>query len=391
VTNGRNNNDIQSHMPLDLIDALWQVLGDSGLANLTWRHLVMLGISGILIYLGTEREMEPLLLVPIGIGALLTNIPNSGIATEGAIGNVLYLFDQFLLRPEIVPVLIFLGVGAMTDFGPVLSSPKTFLLGAAAQVGIFGTVIGALLLGFSPNEAASIGIIGGADGPTTIYTTVTLAPQILAATSVAAYAYMALVPVLIPPVTKLLTTEEERKIRMENKNNVSKTLKILFPLVTVLIVGLLVPKSIPLLGVLMAGNLFKESGVTDRLAKGARDELMNIVTIILGLTVGSTMTAGTFLTFDTIFILVLGVLAFVVAIASGLLMAKMMNAVTEEQINPMIGAAGTSAVPMASRVVQDMAKEADSQNDLLMNAMGPNVAGVLGSATAAGILITLLT
>jgi oxaloacetate decarboxylase beta subunit len=378
-------------MALDLIDAVWQVLGDSGLANLTWRHLVMFGISGVLIYLGIEREMEPLLLVPIGIGALLTNIPNSGIATEGAIGNVLYLFDQFLLRPEIVPVLIFLGVGAMTDFGPVLSSPKTFLLGAAAQVGIFGTVIGALLLGFSPNEAASIGIIGGADGPTTIYTTVTLAPHILAATSVAAYAYMALVPVLIPPVTKLLTTEEERKIRMENKNNVSKTLKVLFPLVTVLIVGLLVPKSIPLLGVLMAGNLFKESGVTDRLAEGARDELMNIVTIILGLTVGSTMTAGTFLTFDTIFILILGVVAFVVAIASGLVMAKMMNAVTEEQINPMIGAAGTSAVPMASRVVQDMAKEADSQNDLLMNAMGPNVAGVLGSATAAGILITLLT
>lgn len=378
-------------MPLDLIDALWQVLGDSGLANLTWKHLVMFGISGILLYLGIEREMEPLLLVPIGIGALLTNIPNSGIAAEGAIGNVLYLFDQYLLRPEIVPVLIFLGVGAMTDFGPVLSSPKTFLLGAAAQVGIFGTVIGALLLGFSPNEAASIGIIGGADGPTTIYTTVTLAPHILAATSIAAYAYMALVPVLIPPVTKLLTSEEERKIRMENTHNVSKTLKILFPLVTVFIVGLLVPKSIPLLGVLMAGNLFKESRVTDRLAKGARDELMNIVTIILGLTVGSTMTAGSFLTSDTIFILVLGIVAFVVAIASGLLMAKLMNMMTEEQINPMIGAAGTSAVPMASRVVQDMAKEADPQNDLLMHAMGPNVAGVLGSATAAGVLITLLT
>jgi sodium ion-translocating decarboxylase beta subunit len=351
----------------------------------------MFGISGVLIYLGIEREMEPLLLVPIGLGALLTNIPNAGIATEGAIGNVLYLFDQYLLRPEIVPVLIFLGVGAMTDFGPVLSSPKTFLLGAAAQVGIFGTVLGALLLGFTPNEAASIGIIGGADGPTTIYTTVTLAPHILAATSVAAYAYMALVPVLIPPVTKLLTSEEERKIPMENSTTVSRKLKILFPLITVLIVGLLVPKAIPLLGILMAGNLFKESGVTDRLAKGSRNEMMNIVTIILGLTVGSTMTAKTFLNFDTIFILVLGVVAFMVAIASGLIMAKIMNALTEEQINPMIGAAGTSAVPMASRVVQEMGKEADPQNDLLMNAMGPNVAGVLGSATSAGILITLLT
>lgn len=378
-------------MAIDLLDALWQVIRDSGIVNLTWKHLVMFSIAVVLIYLGIEHEMEPLLLVPIGLGALLTNVPNSGIATEGAIGNVLYLFDQFLLRPEIVPVLIFLGVGAMTDFGPLLSSPKTFILGAAAQVGIFGTVIGALLLGFSPNEAASIGIIGGADGPTTIYTTVTLAPEILAATSVAAYAYMALVPILIPPVTKLLTTEEERKIRMENSQNISQRMKIMFPLVVILVAGLLVPKAIPLLGVFMAGNLFKESKVTDRLAKGSRDELMNIVTIILGLTVGGTMTAETFLKFDTVLILVLGVIAFIVAIASGLIMAKIMNILTEEQINPMIGAAGTSAVPMASRVVQDMAKEADPQNDLLMNAMGPNVAGVLGSATSAGILITLLT
>nr|AGF93173.1 sodium ion-translocating decarboxylase, beta subunit [uncultured organism] len=377
-------------MPVNIVEGLMSIWMESGLMGLSWKNLVMFAIGSLLIYLGIKYEMEPLLLVPIGLGAILTNIPNTGIAAQGEIGNVLYLFEHYLIRPEIVPTLIFLGVGAMTDFGPLLSDPKTFLLGAAAQVGIFATLIGALALGFSAAEAASIGIIGGADGPTTIYTTSTLAPHILGATSVAAYSYMAMVPLIIPPVVKLLTTKKERQIKMKQTGNVSKRVKMIFPVVAFIVAGLLVPKSIPLIGMVMVGNLFKESGVTDRLAKGASEELMNIVTIILGLTVGSTMTGSSFIRVETLMILVLGVAAFAVAVGSGVLLAKLMNLISSEKINPMIGAAGCSAVPMAARVVQDLGKKEDPHNNLLMHAMGPNVAGVLGSATAAGILITLV-
>ncbi len=377
-------------MAVDIVNGLMSIWLESGLVSLSWKNIVMFGVGSLLIYLGIKYEMEPLLLVPIGLGAILTNIPNTGIAAEGQIGNVLYLFEHYLIRPEVVPTLIFLGVGAMTDFGPLLSDPKTFLLGAAAQIGIFTTLIGALLLGFTPAEAASIGIIGGADGPTTIYTTSTLAPQILGATSVAAYSYMAMVPLIIPPVIKLLTSKEERQIKMKQTKPVSRKVKMIFPVVSFIVAGLLVPKAIPLIGMLMVGNLFKESGVTDRLAKGASEELMNIVTIILGLTVGSTMTGSSFLQVDTILILILGVAAFAVAVGGGVILGKIMNALSSEKINPMIGAAGCSAVPMAARVVQDVGKDEDPHNNLLMHAMGPNVAGVLGSATAAGVLITLV-
>jgi sodium ion-translocating decarboxylase beta subunit len=283
-----------------------------------------------------------------------------------------------------------MGIGAMTDFGPLLANPKTFLLGAAAQIGIFLALYGALFLGFTPKEAASIGIIGGADGPTTIYVTTLLAPHLLGATSVAAYSYMALVPIIQPPVIKLLTTKKERMIRMKQLRAVSKREKIIFSVVVIIVAGMLVPKSIPLIGMLMAGNLFKESGVTERLASVSRDSLMNIVTIILGLSVGSTMGAAKFLRTDTIMIMFLGALAFATATAGGVLLGKLMNLFSKEKVNPMIGAAGVSAVPMSARVVQKIGRSEDPHNNLLMHAMGPNIAGVLGSATAAGVLIALL-
>ena len=350
----------------------------------------MFGIGMVLIYLGIRYKMEPLLLIPIGLGAILANIPLAGIADPEEIGGVLGIFVKYLIRLEIVPTLIFMGIGAMTDFGPLLADPKTFLLGAAAQIGIFLALLGAIFLGFIPTEAASIGIIGGADGPTTIYVTSILAPHMLGATAVAAYAYMALVPIIQPPIIKALTTKKERMIRMKQLRNVSKKEKIIFPIIVIIVAGMLVPKSIPLIGMLMVGNLFKESGVTDRLAKGSREELMNIVTIILGLGVGSTMAADKFLRTETILVMLLGIFAFATATAGGVLLGKLMNKISKEKINPMIGAAGVSAVPMAARVVQRLGKEADPQNNLLMHAMGPNIAGVLGSATAAGVLIALL-
>lgn len=348
---------------------------------------VMIGVGLVLIYLGIVKRMEPLLLVPIGIGAILVNIPGAGLAEEGSIFD---LFLKYLIHTEIVPLLIFLGLGALTDFSPLLANPKTFLLGAAAQIGIFAALIAALFLGFTPQEAASIGIIGGADGPTTIYTTTILAPHLLAATAVAAYSYMSLVPIIQPPIIKALTTSRERKIKMKQLRMVSKREKIIFPIATIIISGFLAPKALPLVGMLMTGNLFRESGVTDRLAKGASEELMNIMTIILGLSVGSTMRAESFLTHKTLLVLALGVVAFAAATAGGVLLAKLMNLFLKEKINPMIGAAGVSAVPMSARVVQRLAVEEDPSNHILMHAMGPNVAGVIGSAVAAGVLIQIL-
>jgi len=373
-----------------IIDALVKIWSLSGLFNLTGGNVVMYIIGICLIYLGIRFEMEPLLLIPIGLGAILANIPLAGIIDPEEIGGVLGIFLKYLIRYEIVPTLIFMGIGAMTDFGPLLADPKTFLLGAAAQIGVFLSLFGALLLGFVPKEAASIGIIGGADGPTTIYVTSILAPHLLGATSVAAYSYMALVPIIQPPIIKAFTSKKERMIRMKQMRAVSKREKIIFPLIVIIVAGMLVPKSIPLIGMLMVGNLFKESGVTERLANVSRESLMNIVTIILGLSVGSTMTAAKFLRTDTLLVMVLGVFAFATATAGGVLLGKLMNLFCKDKINPMIGAAGVSAVPMAARVVQRLGREADPYNNLLMHAMGPNIAGVLGSATAAGVLIALL-
>lgn len=373
-----------------ILDALMKVWSLSGVVNLTAGNAVMYVIGIGLIFIGIRYEMEPLLLIPIGLGAILANIPLAGIANPEEIGGVLGIFLKYLIRYEIVPVLIFMGIGAMTDFGPLLADPKTFLLGAAAQIGIFIALFGALLFGFDPKEAASIGIIGGADGPTTIYVASILAPNLLGATSVAAYSYMSLVPIIQPPVIRALTTKKERMIRMKQLRAVSKREKIIFPLVVTVIAGMLVPKSIPLIGMLMVGNLFKESGVTERLAGASRESLMNIVTIILGLSVGSTMSAVKFLQTDTLLVMMLGVFAFAIATAGGVLLAKFMNLFCREKVNPMIGAAGVSAVPMAARVVQRLGRQADPQNNLLMHAMGPNIAGVLGSATAAGVLIALL-
>lgn len=350
-------------------------------------NLLMITVGLLLIYLGIYRKMEPLLLVPIGIGAILVNIPGGGLGEEGSIFDY---FLKYLIHTEIVPLLIFLGLGALTDFSPLLANPKTFLLGAAAQIGIFIALWFALFLGFTPQEAASIGIIGGADGPTTIYTTTILAPHLLAATAVAAYSYMSLVPIIQPPVIKALTTKKERRIKMKQLRVVSRREKVIFPIATMIVTGFLAPKALPLIGMFMTGNLFRESGVTDRLAKGASEELMNIMTIILGLSVGSTMRAETFLTYKTLLVLVLGVVAFATATAGGVLLAKLMNLFAREKVNPMIGAAGVSAVPMSARVVQRLAVEEDPHNHILMHAMGPNVAGVIGSAVAAGILISML-
>lgn len=349
-------------------------------------NIVMILIGLTLIYLGIFRKMEPLLLVPIGFGAVLVNIPNSELGDSG----ILYIFIENLIRTEIVPLLIFLGIGALTDFEPLIANPLTFLLGASAQIGVFVAFILAYSMGFTPAESASIGIIGGADGPTTIYITTKLAPHLLGATAVAAYSYMSLVPLIQPPVIKALTTKDERRIRMVPLRKVSKKEKIIFPVAVTLITGFLVPSALPLIGMLMAGNLFRESGVTDRLAKGASEELLNIMTIILGLSIGATMKAESFLKLETLFVLLLGVIAFASATAGGVILAKFMNLFLREKINPMIGAAGVSAVPMSARVVQRLAAEEDPGNFVLMHAMGPNVAGVIGTAVVAGFFIQTL-
>lgn len=373
-----------------------------------WKQLVMILVSLFLLWLAIKKQFEPLLLIGIAFGMLLTNLPGAGMyngelwtefMTEGSAhyhsyGYILAnggLLDYLYIGVKtcIYPCLIFIGIGAMTDFGPLISNPKSLLLGAAAQVGIFITFIGAILLGFSGQEAGSIGIIGGADGPTAIFVTSKMAPHLLGPIAVAAYSYMALVPVIQPPIMKLLTTKEERQIVMKPLRQVSKTEKIIFPIAVTIFVALLVPSATPLLGCLMLGNLWKESGVAERLCKTAQNELMNIVTIFLGISVGATATAEAFLNTQTLFIIVLGVFAFGCGTAGGVLLAKLMNLFSKNKINPLIGSAGVSAVPMAARVSQSVGQKENPSNFLLMHAMGPNVAGVIGSAIAAGVLIAL--
>ncbi|MBQ1200773.1 MAG: sodium ion-translocating decarboxylase subunit beta [Alistipes sp.] len=369
-----------------------------------WKFLVMLGIACFLLYLAIKKQYEPLLLLPIAFGMLLTNLPGAEMyhAELFAGGHVHWdifvdnagLIDYLYLGVKlgIYPCLIFVGVGAMTDFGPLIANPKSFLLGAAAQLGIFATFLGAYALGFTPNECGSIGIIGGADGPTSIFLTARLAPELLGPIAIAAYSYMALVPVIQPPIMRALTTEKERKIKMSQLRQVSKTEKILFPVIIAIVISLLLPSAAPLVGCLMLGNLMKECGVVDRLSKTVQNELMNIVVIFLGISVGATATAASFLNFKTLGILVLGILAFSFGSASGVVLAKIMNLFAKEgkKINPLIGSAGVSAVPMAARVSQTEGQKADPSNFLLMHAMGPNVAGVVGSAVAAGILLAFL-
>ena len=376
-----------------MIDGLVSFLGSTGIALFDWRQLVMIVIACVLLYLALVKEFEPLLLIPIAFGMLLSNLFGSTIFNEAHGTEAAGLFRYFFLLDEIgiLPPLIFLGVGAMTDFGPLIANPKSLLLGAGAQLGIFITFIGAILLGFNAQEAGSIAIIGGADGPTAILTCTRMAKHILAPVAVAAYSYMALVPVIQPPVMKALTTPEERKITMKQLRPVSQKEKILFPIVVTIVVALLVPDAIPLVGMLMLGNLFKESGLTNRLSDTASNALCNIVTIMLGLAVGASAKAETFLKLQTIEIIVLGVIAFAVGSAGGVLLAKFMNLFLkkENRINPLIGSAGVSAVPMAARVSQMVGQKENPKNFLLMHAMGPNVAGVIGSAVAAGFLLSV--
>ncbi|MBR3300630.1 MAG: sodium ion-translocating decarboxylase subunit beta [Clostridia bacterium] len=385
----------------------YQLFGNLGQ---NWKSLVMIIISLLLLYLGIKKKFEPLLLVGIAFGMLLTNLtafmPENAlyhtelwqsfmagkigygeILHEGGFLDILYIG----VKTCIYPCLIFVGIGAMTDFGPLISNPKSLLLGAAAQVGIFVTFIGCILLGFGQNAAASIGIIGDADGPTAIYTTSKLYPELLGPIAVAAYSYMALVPVIQPPIMRLLTTKKERGIVMKPLREVSKTEKIIFPIAVTIVVSLLVPSATPLIGCLMLGNLWKESGVCERLCKAAQNELMNIVTIFLGISVGATATAGAFLTLKTLKILAMGIAAFAIGTASGVLLAKFMNLFTKNKVNPLIGSAGVSAVPMAARVSQSEGQRENPSNFLLMHAMGPNVAGVIGSAIAAGVLISIFS
>ncbi len=370
---------------------LWQA---TGLANFTSiGQVLMFPVCLLLLYLGIKRGFEPLLLVPIGFGGLLANIPVAGIADPSGFLGIIY--DSGISN-GLFPLLIFMGVGAMTDFGPLLAHPKTALLGAAAQFGIFTTLIGAIVLSenvdgidFSLGDAAAIGIIGGADGPTAIFLAGRLAPDLLGAIAVAAYSYMALVPIIQPPIMRLLTTQAEREIKMEQLRPVKRIEKIIFPIAVLLACALLIPDATPLVGALMFGNLLTESGVVDRLAGAAKNELINIVTILLGLAVGSKLAADKFLSPETLGILGLGLVAFMIGTASGVLLAKLMNLMSKDPINPLIGAAGVSAVPMAARVVNKVGLESNPQNFLLMHAMGPNVAGVLGSAVAAGVLLAL--
>lgn len=385
-------------------ESIQGLINDSGFINLDWKSLVMIGISCVLVYLAVVKQFEPLLLLPIAFGMLLTNIPCPAefqifhmdffVGKEIDFGKVLHeggLLDILYLGVKlgVYPPLIFLGIGTMTDFGPLIANPKSFLLGAAAQAGIFVTFIGAMALGFTPQEAGGIGIIGGADGPTAILVAKELAPALLGSIAVAAYSYMALVPVIQPPIMKALTTKKERSVVMEQLRPVSKVEKLIFPILVTLIICFVVPSATPLIGMLMLGNLMKESGVVDRLVKTAQNELMNIVTIMLGVTVGATATADYFLTWNTIKIIALGLAAFCIGTAAGVLFGKIMYVVTKGKVNPLIGAAGVSAVPMAARVAQKVGQKENPKNFLLMHAMGPNVAGVIGSAVAAGVLLSI--
>ena len=368
-----------------MLDLIKSFVHTSGLYNMKVTELIMIAVALVLIYLAIKKQYEPYLLIPIAFGILLANLPLSDVMLEGGLLRLLYGGVEL----GIYPLLIFLGVGASTDFGPLIANPKSFILGAAAQIGIFLSFLVALVLGFPPNEAASISIIAGADGPTALYLTSKLAENLLGPIAIAAYSYMALIPMIQPPVIKLLTTKKERQIKMPPTRPVSKTEKILFPIVVTIVVSLIVPSAIPLVGMLMLGNLIKESGVVPNLIEAAKNTIMYIVTIFLGVTVGATANAETFLTFSTLRIIFLGLLAFIIATAAGVLFGKLMSKFSKTPLNPMIGAAGVSAVPMAARVVQKMGQEEDPENFLLMQAMGPNVAGVIGSAVAAGLLLSM--
>ncbi len=401
---------------MEILQGVWEVIENiflnSGYAYFFtadggWKNLIMLLISFIFLYLGIKKGFEPLLMVPIAFGMLLANIPAANLAVqyhdldgfrdllasrgafEGATPGLMD-FLYFGVKAGIYPPLIFLGIGAMTDFSPLIANPKSFLLGAAAQFGIFLTYVGAIWLGFTPAQAGSIAIIGGADGPTAIFVTSMLSPELLGTIAVAAYSYMALVPLIQPPIMKALTTKKERSVVMETLRPVSKLEKILFPIMVTVIVSLLLPDAASLVGMLMLGNLLKESGQTERIAKAAQNELMNIITIMLGVSVGATTSAETFLNWNTIKIVILGLVAFCLGTASGVLFGKLMYIFSKGKVNPLIGSAGVSAVPMAARVSQKVGQKENPSNFLLMHAMGPNVSGVIGSAVAAGILITLL-
>ncbi|WP_088124611.1 sodium ion-translocating decarboxylase subunit beta [Vibrio cholerae] len=375
---------------MDGLITLWQ---ETGIANFELGQIIMILVGCTLLFLAIRKGFEPLLLLPIGFGAVLANVPNAGFTEPG---GLLYYVYHIGIESGVFPLLIFMGVGAMTDFGALIANPKTLWLGAAAQLGIFATLFGAILLNFVPGmefsmaDASSIAIIGGADGPTAIFLASQLSPDLLGAIAVAAYSYMALVPIIQPPIMKALTTPEERKIKMAQLRHVGKTEKIVFPLVVLLMTILFLPAATPLVGMFCLGNLMREAGVVDRLSKTAQNELINIVTIFLGLGVGSKLQAETFLNLETLGILALGAAAFSIGTAGGVIMAKILNKFSKEDINPLIGAAGVSAVPMAARVVNKVGLEANPQNFLLMHAMGPNVAGVLGSAVAAGVLLALV-
>lgn len=380
-----------------IAEAVVNFTNSIGIIQITFGQLIMLVISGILMYLAIVKKYEPLLLLPIAFGMMLANLPLAGLmdpprgnfGEEGFVPGGLLYYLYLGVKLGIYPPLIFLGVGAMTDFGPLIANPRSILLGAAAQFGIFFTFIGATLLGFTGPQAASIGIIGGADGPTAIFLTSRLAPELLGAVAIAAYSYMALVPIIQPPIMKLLTTKKERMVVMEQLRPVSKTEKIVFPIIVTILVLLIVPSAAPLVGMLMLGNLFKEAGVVERLFKTSSNELINIVTIFLGVTVGATASAENFLQLGTIKIIVMGLAAFAIGTASGVLLGKVMYALSGGKVNPLIGSAGVSAVPMAARVSQVVGQKENPSNFLLMHAMGPNVAGVIGSAVAAGILLSM--
>ena len=409
---------------MEILQGVWEVIvsifSNSGYAYFFtadggYKNLIMIIVAFVFLYLGIKKGFEPLLMIPIAFGMLLANLPGANLAVQyhdlqGFIELVarnrvwdeaaetwitgltpgLMDFLYFGVKAGIYPPLIFLGIGAMTDFGPLIANPKSFILGAAAQFGIFFTYVGAILLGFAPNEAGSIAIIGGADGPTAIFVTSMLAPELLGTIAVAAYSYMALVPVIQPPIMRALTTKKERSVVMENLRPISKMEKILFPIAVTVVVSLLLPDAASLVGMLMLGNLLKESGRTERIAKAAQNELMNIITIMLGISVGATTSAESFLNLQTLGIVLLGFIAFALGTASGVIFGKLMYIFTKGKINPLIGAAGVSAVPMAARVAQKEGQKVNPSNFLLMHAMGPNVSGVIGSAVAAGILLTLL-
>ncbi|WP_295880766.1 sodium ion-translocating decarboxylase subunit beta [uncultured Thiohalocapsa sp.] len=374
---------------MDQLLKLWQSMG---IANMDFGQALMMAVGCGLIYLAIAKKFEPLLLVPIGFGALLSNIPVAGIGGPDGMIGMIYAVG---VETGIFPLLIFMGVGALTDFGALIARPSTLLLGAAAQFGIFATLIGAILLNFVPGfdftlqDASAIAIIGGADGPTAIFLASRLAPDLLGAIAVAAYSYMALVPIIQPPIMRALTTPEERRVVMQQLRPVSQLERILFPFVVLILCALLLPSAAPLIGMLTFGNLLRECGVVERLSRAAQNEIINIVTIMLGLAIGSKLSADKFLALETLGILVLGALAFCIGTATGVLMGKIMHRATGGKVNPLIGAAGVSAVPMAARVVNRVGLEADHHNFLLMHAMGPNVAGVIGSAVAAGILLAL--